>query len=107
MAKKKEHKISPNEQALLDGIELVKQHPLFGRLHINCSVLGKERMEKGCAARVGCTRSWYRYSGGYSLNKACPLTPPPVELSDFYCMVILCLWEFYAGRVCGDFCEES
>lgn len=107
MAKKKEHKISPNEQALLDGIELVKQHPLFGRLHINCSVLGKERMEKGCAARVGCTRSWYRYSGGYSLNKDCPLTPPAWAHTIAHCMLHLCFGHFDAARMPGYLDENQ
>ena len=35
MAKKKEEsKITKNEQQLLDGIGIIDQHPLFGRLYI-------------------------------------------------------------------------
>ena len=42
MGKKKiETKISKNEQQLLDGIETVNKHQLFGRLRIGTSVVPK------------------------------------------------------------------
>ena len=68
MAKKKdETKISKNEQQLLDGIEIIRQHPLFGKLRITNSILSKSRMGRNVPAQV--SSSGYVY-----LNKDCDRT---------------------------------
>ena len=50
---KNENKISKNEQQLLEGIELVKKHPLFGQLRfIRVDVVPKSRLGKNIPAKV-------------------------------------------------------
>ncbi len=105
MAKKIENKISPNEQALRDGIALVKQHPLFGRLSFYDCVVGKDRMGKNCAAKVTCEKYW-RVEGRYYLNKDCPRTPPEWAHIIAHCMLHLCFGHFDAERMPGYFDEN-
>lgn len=107
MAKKKEHKISPNEQAMRDGIALVDKHPLFGRLDCDITVCGKDRMGRDCAARVHCTKGWYRYSGGIYLNKDCPRAPAEWAHIIAHCMLHLAFGHFDAERMPGYFDENK
>lgn len=107
MAKKKEHKISPNEQAMLDGIEFVKQHPLFGRLDYDITVYGKDRMGKDSAARVHCTKGWYHYSSGIYLNKDCLRTPAEWAHIIAHCMLHLAFGHFDAERMPGYLDENK
>lgn len=106
MAKRKEYKIHPNEQAMCDGIEIIKQHPLFGRLGFSSTVLDKDRMGKGCAARVSCIRGRYSSTGVYYLNKDYPLTPPEWAHMIAHCMLHLCFGHFDAERMPGYFDEN-
>lgn len=105
MAKKKENKLSPNEQALHDGIALVKQHPLFGRLDFRPNIFGKDKMGKDCAARVSCEKFW-RVGGRYYLNKDCPRTPSEWAHIIAHCMLHLCFGNFDAERMPGYFDEN-
>lgn len=107
MAKKKEHRISPNEQAMRDGIILVDKHPLFGRLDCDITVCGKDRMGRDCAARVHCTKGWYRYSGGIYLNKDCPRTPAEWSHIIAHCMLHLAFGHFDAERMPGYLDENK
>lgn len=107
MAKKKEHKISPNEQAMRDGITLVDKHPLFGRLDCDITVCGKDRMGRDCATRVHCTKGWYRYSGGIYLNKDCPRAPAEWAHIIAHCMLHLAFGHFDAERMPGYFDENK
>lgn len=107
MAKKKEHKISPNEQAMRDGITLVDKHPLFGRLDCDITVCGKDRMGRDCAARVHCTKGWYRYVGGIYLNKDCPRAPAEWAHIIAHCMLHLAFGHFDAERMPGYFDENK
>lgn len=97
MAKKKEVKISKNEQQLLDGTELVRQHPLFGRLRFCEHICGKNAMGK-MPARVS---PYY-----YLLNKDCDRSPAEWAHIIAHCMLHLSFGHFDAKRMPGYFNED-
>ncbi len=95
MAKKKtETKISPNEQQLLDGLALVRQHPLFGRLSISEQIVQKNRLGKNIPAKVSSSGSIY-------LNKDCDRTPKEWAYIIAHCMLHLSFGHFDADRMPG------
>lgn len=97
MAKKKDIKISKNERQLLDGIEIVKQHPLFGRLGFYNHISGKNAMGK-IPARVS--------AYNYLLNKDCDRSPGEWAHIIAHCMLHLSFGHFDAERMPGFYNEE-
>ena len=92
---KNENRISPNEQQLLDGIGLIKKHPLFGQLHfISTNIVPKSRLGKNIPAKVSS-------SGIIYLNKDCDKTPPEWAYIVAHCMLHLSFGHFDAERMPG------
>ena len=107
MAKKKETRVSKNEQQLLDGLAIVKNHPLFGRLDIQRNIVGKERLGKGvCAKVVSASGRWYG-SSSVTLNKDENRTPSEWAHIIAHCMLHLCFGHFDAERMPGYFDENQ
>lgn len=101
MAKKKdENKISKNEQQLLDGLEIVKAHPLFGRLSIYKRILPKSQIGRNVPAQV--SSSGYVY-----LNKDCDKTPKEWAYIIAHCMLHLAFGHFDAERMPGYWQQVS
>ncbi|MDE7477340.1 MAG: hypothetical protein K2M91_05210 [Lachnospiraceae bacterium] len=99
MAKKKsEVRIPKNEQQLLNGIQLVDSHPLFGRLNISERVVNKTILGKNTAARTSPNGSVY-------LNKDCDHTPVEWAHIIAHCILHLAFGHFDADRMPGYFCE--
>lgn len=95
MAKKKnENRISPNEQQLLDGIELVNKHPLFGQLRISKEIVPKSRLGKNIPAKVSSSSRIF-------LNKDCDKTPKEWAYIIAHCMLHLSFGHFDAERMPG------
>ena len=68
--KKSPTNIPPNEQRLLDGIQMVNNHPLFGRLRISQNIVGKAMLGRNAGAKIS-------YRGVVYLNK--DASHPPAE----------------------------
>ncbi|MBR1824342.1 MAG: hypothetical protein IJ779_08940 [Ruminococcus sp.] len=101
MAKKKEeNKISKNEQQLLDGMEIVNAHPLFGKLSIYKRILPKGQMGRNVPAQV--SSSGYVY-----LNKDCDRTPKEWAYLIAHCMLHLAFGHFDAERMPGYWQQVS
>lgn len=95
MGKKKiETKISKNEQQLLDGIETVNKHQLFGRLRIGTSVVSKSQLGRNIPAKVSS-------SGVIYLNKDCDKQPKEWAYIIAHCMLHLAFGHFDAERMPG------
>lgn len=95
MAKKKdEKKITKNEQQLLDGLQIVDQHPLFGRLRIRTDIVPKSRIGKDIPAKVSS-------SGTVYLNKDCNKTPKEWAYIIAHCMLHLAFGHFDADHMPG------
>lgn len=107
MAKKKETHISKNEQQLLDGMALVKNHPLFGRLNIYHRIVNKSVLGKETCAKTSYTSGLSYYSGGYTLNKDCCRTASEWAHIIAHCMLHLCFGHFDAERMPGFYDEEN
>ena len=107
MAKKKEVHISKNEQQLLDGLAIIKAHPLFGKLNIYRSIVGKQYMGKNVLAKTSYTGRYSYYSGGITLNKDCDRTPSEWAHIIAHCMLHLCFGHFDAERMPGFFDENN
>ncbi len=97
MSKKKEQHISKNERQLLDGIEIVKNHPLFGRLDFYKRICGKEFLGKAYA-KTSC--------GALYLNKEADLSPLEWANVIAHCMLHLAFGHFDAERMPGYFNKE-
>lgn len=100
MAKKNENKISKTERQLMDGIAIVKAHPLFGRLKTNTRNVGKTNWGKDIAAKVR-YYGGYWYDGDITLNKDCDRTPAEWAHIIAHCMLHLCFGHFDAERMPG------
>ena len=98
MAKKKEVHISKNEQQLLDGIQIVKAHPLFGRLSIYKYVSGKSAMGKSAALS---------YFHAYHLNKDCDRSPSEWAYIIAHCMLHISFGHFDAERMPGYYDKNN
>lgn len=107
MAKKKEVHISKNEQQLLDGIEIIKAHPLFGKLTIYRSIAGKSALGKNTLAKASYSGGYSYYSGGITLNKDCDRTPSEWAHIIAHCMLHLCFGHFDAERMPGFYDENN
>lgn len=95
MGKKKiETKVSKNEQQLLDGIETVNKHQLFGRLRIGTSVVPKSQLGRNIPAKVSSTGVIY-------LNKDCDKQPKEWAYIIAHCMLHLAFGHFDAERMPG------
>ncbi len=95
MAKKKDdNKISKNEKQLLEGLELVNQHPLFGKLHIGNDIVPKSRLGKNIPAKVSSYGKMY-------LNKDCDKTPKEWAYIIAHCMLHISFGHFDAERMPG------
>ncbi|WP_037324657.1 vWA domain-containing protein [Ruminococcus flavefaciens] len=94
MKKKKEEKITPNEQQLLDGIDITQKHPLFGLLRINPEIVPKSRLGKNVPAKVSS-------SGRIYLNKDCDRTPKEWAYIIAHCLLHLCFGHFDSERMPG------
>lgn len=98
MAKKKaEDKISKNEQQLLDGLDIIRRHPLFGKLSNSPNIVGKAALGKS-AARTS--------ARGKFLNKDVDLSPSEWAYVIAHCMLHLAFGHFDAERMPG-FWDES
>ncbi|MBR4626943.1 MAG: hypothetical protein IKO47_04470 [Ruminococcus sp.] len=96
MAKKKEEKISRNEQQLLNGLAIIKEHRLFGHLSISTNIVPKSQLGRNIPAKV--------YSSGHVyLNKDCDRTPKEWAYIIAHCMLHLCFGHFDADRMPGYF----
>ena len=92
---KNENKISKNEQQLLDGIGLIKKHPLFGELRfIGTNIVPKSRLGKNIPAKVSSSSCIY-------LNKDCDKTPSEWAYIIAHCMLHLSFGHFDAERMPG------
>lgn len=107
MAKKKETHIPKNEQQLLDGIEIIKAHPLFGKLDIYRRVVGKSVLGKSTLANVSYTGGYSYYSGGITLNKDCDRTPSEWAHIIAHCMLHLCFGHLDAERMPGFYDKNN
>ncbi|MDO5150693.1 MAG: hypothetical protein Q4D76_15090 [Oscillospiraceae bacterium] len=95
MAKNKnENKISKNEQQIFDGLAIFRKHPLFGNLHLNMSVVPKNRLGKNVPAKVSS-------SGMVYLNKDCDKAPNEWAYIIAHCMLHLSFGHFDADRMPG------
>lgn len=94
MAKKKEDRIPKCEQQLLDGLELIDKHPLFGKLRISTRNVPKSSLGKNIPAKV--SSSGYVY-----LNKDCDRTPKEWAYIIAHCMLHLSFGHFDAERMPG------
>ena len=95
MGKKKiETKVSKNEQQLLDGIETVNKHQLFGRLRIGTSVVPKSQLGRNIPAKVSSTGVIY-------INKDCDKQPKEWAYIIAHCMLHLAFGHFDAERMPG------
>lgn len=101
MAKKKsDNKISPNEMKLREGIELIKNHPLFGSLSIRCDITDKKTMAKGSS---GISFE----SGDVILNADENHTPQEWAYIIAHCMLHLCFGHFESEKMPGYFQESD
>ena len=107
MAKKKEVHISKNERQLLDGIEIIKAHPFFGKLTIYHRVVGKSALGKNTLAKTSYSGGYSYYSGGITLNKDCDRTPSEWAHIIAHCMLHLCFGNFDAERMPGFYDENN
>lgn len=107
MATKKETHISKNEQQLLDGLEIIKAHPLFGRLKYHYRIAGKAELGKDVSAKTVYSGRYSSYSGGVVLNKDCPRSPSEWAHIIAHCMLHLCFGHFDAERMPGFFDENN
>ena len=95
MAKiKNDSKITKNEQQLLDGIALVNNHPLFGKLKIQTEIVPKSRLGNNIPAKVSS-------SGRVYLNKDCDRHPKEWAYIIAHCMLHLSFGHFDADRMPG------
>lgn len=95
MAKKNnENKIPRNEKQLIDGLEIVNQHPLFGKLHIHTDIVPKGRLGKNVPAKVSS-------SGIVYLNKDCDKSPKEWAYIIAHCMLHLSFGHFDADNIPG------
>lgn len=95
MANKKDiNKISKNEKQLLEGLELVNQHPIFRRLCISNKIVNKNELGKNIPAKVSS-------SGVIYLNKNCDKTPNEWAYLIAHCMLHLSFGHFDAERMPG------
>lgn len=95
MANKKDiNKISKSEKQLLEGLELVNQHPIFRRLCISNKIVNKNELGKNIPAKVSS-------SGVIYLNKNCDKTPNEWAYLIAHCMLHLSFGHFDAERMPG------
>lgn len=95
MAKKNnENKIPRNEKQLLDGLEIVNEHPLFGKLRIHTDIVTKGRLGKNVPAKVSS-------SGIVYLNKDCNKSPKEWAYIIAHCMLHLSFGHFDADNIPG------
>ena len=95
MAKKNnENKIPRNEKQLLDGLEIVNEHPLFGKLRIHTDIVPKGRLGKNVPAKVSS-------SGIVYLNKDCDKSPKEWAYIIAHCMLHLSFGHFDADNIPG------
>ena len=92
-------KLTPNEQKMYAGIEAIKKHPLFGRLHIDLHIANKDSLSKGPVA-VACQ------SGDIMLNKYENQTVQEWTYLIAHCMLHLCFGHFETENMPGYF-EDS
>lgn len=98
MAKKKEVHISKNEQQLLDGIQIVKAHPLFGSLNIFRYISSKAAMGKTAALS---------YIHAYNLNKDCDRSPGEWAYIIAHCLLHISFGHFDAERMPGYYDKNN
>jgi len=106
MAKKKEVRVSKNEQQLLDGLGIIKAHPLFGKLNIYYRIVDKSVFGKNVTAKTFYSGQYSYYSGGISLNKDCDRSPSEWAHIIAHCMLHLCFGHFDAEHMPG-FSDEN
>lgn len=95
MAKiKNDSKVTKNEQQLLDGLDIVNDHPLFGKLDIQTEIVPKSRLGKNIPAKVSS-------SGVVYLNKDCNIEPKEWAYLIAHCMLHLSFGHFDAERMPG------
>lgn len=92
--KKNENKISKSEQQLHAGLEIVRQHPIFGYLRLNCAIASKSRLGKDVPAKVSSIGIIY-------LNKDCDKTPKEWAYIIAHCMLHISFGHFDAERMPG------
>ncbi|MBQ3971999.1 MAG: hypothetical protein II687_07340, partial [Selenomonadaceae bacterium] len=110
---KNKNRKSPNEAALLSGIALHDDHPLFGELHREerYYIEDSRKMGKHTAAYVSYTFVSHRYSrwnyyytkwqGAIFLNKDFPLSPAQWAYTIAHCELHLAFGHFDGERMPG------
>lgn len=94
MAKRAEQKISPNEQKLIDGIEIIKNHDLFGSLRIGINYLSKPERSKEISA-------WVCERGIVEVNPDVSHSPEEWAYIIAHCMLHLCFDHFKKNKMPG------
>ena len=91
---KKQKRISPNEQALLDGIAIIDRHPLFGNLE------GRRQIVRG--ETIGGRHAAVVQSYGYiRLNQDYALQPEEWAFTIAHCLLHLAFGHFDAEKMPG------
>lgn len=101
MAKKKGSHISSNRQQLLDGLEIVKKHPLFGRLDIHCQICDKNTLGKDICAKTFCNKAHFSsyHCDYYYVNEDCDRSPAEWAHIIAHCMLHICFGHFDADHM--------
>ncbi len=98
--KKADDRLSPNEQALLGGIQIIKEHRLFGRLNITVKIADKNVLEDGTAAIS-------LESGDVLTNAHERYSPNEWAYLIAHCMLHLCFGHFDSENMPGYYTDTK
>ncbi len=93
-------KLTPNEQALYEGIDIVKSHKLFGRIGGRTEFAKKGQFAKGTAAVVDS-------NGNVTLNPYESRTPREWANIIAHCQLHLCFGHFNPEKMPGYYQEQK
>lgn len=99
-SKKISPKLSPSEENLLLGHQIIRSHPLFSNLSYHIVEYDKTRMGKDCAALVDC-------DGYIGVNKDLYLSPKQWAYAIAHCQLHLAFGHFDAEKMPGYFKEKK
>ena len=99
MKNNEKKKLSPNEEKMQQGLEIVYSHPMFGRIHISKHFSEKNKLSKDTSALVS--------DRGYVLiNQYADHTPREWAYIIAHAMLHLCFGHFI-GENCPGYCTED
>ncbi len=98
--KKADDKLTPNEQALCDGIRIIKEHKLFGRLKISVKIADKNVLANGTAALS-------LQSGDVLTNSHERYSPGEWAFMIAHCMLHLCFGHFDSKNMPGYYTDTK